>query len=132
MPQWRVNVSVKQKGPLLNAAKSKAAARRMIIDINEAIAQEGVDRVGARLSTVLKNPTGYYQSKITVQRRQIYRGVWDSNVIYGGWLEGVSSLNAQTRFPGYFTFRRVRQELNQDKEKISAPIIAKFLREMGG
>jgi hypothetical protein len=104
----------------------------MIIQVNEAIAQEGVDRVRARLKNVLRNPTGFYESQIAVQKREIYRGVWDSNVIYGGWLEGVSSLNASSRFPGYFTFRKVRQELNQDKDKIAAPVIAEFVRALGG
>lgn len=132
MPQWRVNVSTKQRGPIFNNALSKAAGRRMIIRINEAIAQEGVDRVQAVLSNVLRNPSGYYKSKIIVQRREIYRGVWDSNVIYGGWLEGVSSRNASTRFKGYFTFRKVRQALEQDKDKIAAPLIADFVKEMGG
>lgn len=132
MPQWRVNVSVRQRGPIFKAAQSRAAARRMIVAVNEEIAQEGVNRVKAVLNNVLKNPSGYYESKIAVQKRQIYRGVWDSNVIYGGWLEGVSSLNAATRFKGYFTFRKVRQALNQDSDRIAAPIIAQFLRELGG
>lgn len=102
------------------------------MEVNEAIAQEGVNRVKTVLNNVLQNPTGYYRSKVAIQKRQIYRGVWDSNVIYGGWLEGVSSMNAATRFKGYFTFRKVRQALQQDSDRIAAPVIAQFLRELGG
>ena len=112
MPQFRMNISVTQKGAIFNAAGSKAAARRMVIEVNEALAQEGVDRVRRRLGQVLQNPTGYYQSKIQVERRQIYRGFSDGGVIYGGWLEGVSSRNRTTRFKGYQTFRIIKQELD--------------------
>lgn len=130
MPTMRMNVDVKQKGMVFSSAKSKAAASRMIIQINDAIAQEGVDRVLTVLGNVLQNPTGYYESKIAVERRSVYRGVTDNNVIYGGYLEGVSSLNKRTRFKGYHTFRQVKQQLDRDKVKIAKPIVDKFIREM--
>lgn len=132
MPQFRVNVDVKQKGALFDVASSKAAARRAVIEVNEAIAQEGVDRVRRRLDMVLVNPTGFYRSRIQVERREVYRGISDGGVVYGGWLEGVSSRNRTTRFKGYRTFRTIHQELNRDKEAIAAPIIAKLVRELNG
>lgn len=130
MPDMRMNVKISQKGAVFQASKTKAAAQRMIIQINDALAQEGVNQVLAYLGHVLKNPSGYYESKIAVDRRQVYRGVTDSNVIYGGYLEGVSSLNQRTRFPGYHTFRTVKQQLDRDKEKIAAPFVRKFIEEM--
>lgn len=132
MPQVRVNVKMETKGAIFNAAKSKAAASRMIIGINETIAQEGVDRVRARLSQVLRSPSGYYQSQIAVQRRQIYRGYWDNNVVYGGWLEGTSSRNASTRFKGYHTFRLVKQTLDNDAVGLAQPFVTRFVNEMNG
>jgi|SRR3989304_1423301 len=130
MPQFRVNVKVETKGAIFNASKTQAAGRRLIVDINEAIAQEGVNRVLARLQRVLKNPSGYYQSQIAVQKRQIYRGYWDNNAIYGGWLEGVSSRNRTTRFKGYRTFRMVKQTLDRDAVSIAKPLVDKYIREM--
>ncbi len=130
MPQFRVNTTVKQKGMLMNAAKSKAAAQRAIIEVNEAIAQEGVDRIKRRLDMVLVNPTGFYRSNIQIERREIYRGLSDNNVVYGGWLEGVSSRNRTTRFKGYKTFRLIQQELKNDKEQIAQPIITQLVREL--
>jgi len=132
MPKSRVNVTVKHKGAIFNAAASKAAGGRMVVKINDALAQEGVNRVKVQLRKVLKHPTGYYQSKITVDRRSIYRGISDGGVVYGGWLEGVSSRNRTTRFKGYHTFRIVMQQLNKDKEKIAQPIVNKFISEMNG
>lgn len=130
MPQFRVNVKVQQRGLIFNAAASKAAARRAVIEVNEAIAQEGVDRVQRRLDQVLVHPTGYYRSRVTVERREIYRGVSDSNVIYGGWLEGVSSRNRTTRFKGYRTFRTVKQELDRDSVQIATPVVHKLVKEL--
>ena len=108
MPKFRVNVKVEQKGLLFNAAASRAAAERAVVQVNEVIAQEGVNRVKSRLRTVLQNPTGRYESNIMVERRTVYRGFSDNNVVYGGWLEGVASANRTTRFKGYHTFRLVR------------------------
>lgn len=130
MPQFRVNVKVEQKGTLFNAAASKAAANRAVVQVNEALAQEGVNRVQSRLRQVLKNPTGFYESRVQVERRATYRGFSDSNAVYGGWLEGTSSLNRSTRFKGYRTFRTVREGLNRDKAAIAAPIIRKLVEEL--
>ena len=132
MPNSRVNVSVQMKGQIFNAAASKASAARMVVQINDALAQEGVDRVKVRLRQVLQHPTGYYQSRITVDRRATYRGITDGGVVYGGWLEGVSSRNKTTRFKGYRTFRIVMQDLNKDKIKLAQPLVTKFVSEMNG
>ena len=102
----------------------------MVININETIAQEGVSRVKARLGQVLQNPTGYYESNIAVLRRAIYRGIWDSNVVYGGWLEGVTDRNRTSRFKGYHTFRLVKQSLDRDSVSLAAPVVAAYIREM--
>lgn len=132
MPNARVNVTVKQKGQIFNAASSKAAATRMVTQINETLAQEGVNRIKARLGHVLQHPTGYYRSRIRVDKRSTYRGITDGGVIYGGWLEGVSSRNRTTRFKGYHTFREVTQQLSKDKAKLAQPLVNKFIAEMNG
>lgn len=130
MPRWRVNVSTTTKGMLFSVAKSKAAAKRAVIKANEALAQYAYDLVMQRLSRVLRNPTGYYQSNIQVDRKEIYRGVSDGGVVYGGWLEGVARNNRGSRFKGYHTFREVRQEVNKNKDKITAPVVAQLAKEL--
>ena|ERR1700748_2377532 len=132
MPKTRINVSIQQKGQIFSAAATKAAAARLVININDAIAQEGVNRVKQRLGQVLKHPTGYYESRIQVERRSVYRGISDGGVSYGGWLEGVDSRNKTTRFKGYHTFRDIKQGLDKDKEKLAQPFVNKFISEMGG
>ncbi len=119
-----------QKGKIFSQAATQAEAKRMVITINDAIAQATRQEILARLGRVLQNPTGYYESQITVDRRQIYRGVTDNNVVYGGWLEGVSSRNRTTRFKGYHTFRLARQTIDRRKKQIAAPHLAAFTRRM--
>lgn len=130
MPHFRLNVSITRRAPILDAAASKAAANRMIVSVNELLAQEGLTRIQARLRQVLRNPTGYYQSKIMVERRTVYRGVTDGKVSYGGWLEGVDSRNRTSRFKGYRTFRTVKDALQRDADRIVQPAIDQFVREM--
>jgi hypothetical protein len=132
MPKFRLNVKVTQKGAVFNASATKANATRMVTRINEALAQEAVNRIGQRLGKVLQNPTGYYQSKIQVVKRQQYRGVSDGGVLYGGWLEGIDARNSTSRFKGYHTFRTVAQSMAQDKAKIAQPFVNKFVAEMNG
>ncbi len=132
MPTFRVNVKVKQKGIIFEKSKTKAAAARMVIRMNEALAQEGVNRVKSRLNQVLRNPTGYYESNITIERRSTYRGVTDSGVPYGGWLEGIDPRNRTTRFKGYHTFRIVQASMAKDKERIAEPHLAQFINEISG
>ncbi len=130
MPKFRINVIVEQKSEIFNAAHTQAAARRALVIANDALAEEAVNRIHHRLRQVLQNPTGYYQSRIVVDRRQTYRGVSDSGVIYGGWLEGISSRNRTTRFKGYHTFRLIKQELRRDKAKIARPAIKYLIGEL--
>ena len=130
MPEFRLNVTVRQKGAVFNASASKAAGQRMVVNINEALAQEGVNRVKQRLGQVLQNPTGYYESRIQTVKRAAYRGVSDGGVIYGGWLEGISSRNRTTRFKGYHVFRDIQQQLARDKERLAQPFVNKFVQEM--
>lgn len=132
MPTFRVNIKVQQKGIIFQASKTKAQAARMVVKVNDAIAMEGVNRVRARLGTVLKNPTGYYESNIQVDRKTTYRGITDSGVPYGGWLEGVDSRNKTTRFKGYHTFRIVQASLNQDKERLAQPFVDDYVKAMNG
>lgn len=132
MPKWRVNMKQDQRGPIFDTAATKTAARRMIVDINDAIAVEGVKLVRSRLKTVLRNPTGFYSSRIAVERRETYRGVWDQRVAYGGWLEGVDSRNKTTRFKGYRTFRLVKQQLDNQSRAIAQPIVDRLVSELKG
>jgi hypothetical protein len=66
--------------------------------------------------------------------------VTDSNVLYGPWIEGVSSLNQVVwphrrnppprRFPGYFAFRLIAQQLNVEATGIALQELPPYLAEL--
>ncbi len=64
-------------------------------------------------------PTGAWSRSIKVRVTSAIGGlkgaeVHDSGIVYGPWLEGVGSRNFPvTRFKGYSTFRKVRQEIER-------------------
>lgn len=130
MPTNRVNVSVQMKGAIFDASRTKAAGQRATTHMNDLLAEEGVRRVKARLGEVLRQPTGYYESRITVDRRSQFRGITDSGVLYGGWLEGVDSRNKTTRFKGYRTFRIVKQSLHKDRDNIVRSAVNAYIQEL--
>ena len=130
MPQFRAIIDRSQRSILFNHAKTKTAGNRMITRANELIAEEGKTRIVNHLKQVIRKPTPYYWTQIVVNRAVISRTVSDSNVVYGGWLEGVSRRNRTTRFKGYHTFRLIKQQLNSDKAKIAQPAIEQFIREL--
>ena len=56
--------------------------------------------------------TGHYARSINGRMTSTLHGILtDSSVVYGPWLEGVSSRNDATRFKGYGIFRRTRDKL---------------------
>src|SRR3954447_912367 len=101
------------------------------IGVHEAkhkVAEEAVNMIHHRLGEVLQHPTGYYESRIVTNRGIVEDRVTDSGVVYGPWLEGVSSRNSATRFKGYATFRKVSQALEIKAEVIAEVAITEALR----
>ena len=54
----------------------------------------------------------------------------DSNLVYGPWLEGVSSRNQATRFKGYATFRHVFGQLEKMGDEIAEKHIRRAVRRL--
>lgn len=118
--------TVATSGPVFTGWAERVAAEFTEI-LKERVAKQGKNMVDARLADVLVNPTGYYQSRITVERVQRDWHITDDLVVYGPWLEGVGSRNYPvTRFKGYHTFRWVTQIL-----KKAVPQIAQMELESG-
>jgi hypothetical protein len=118
-------------------AISNGTAERIIIDgtdsIAEQLAQKTVTAVRSQLDNVLKNPTGYYKSQISADKVQNGSySVSDSGVVYGPWLEGVSSRNDTTSFKGYHTFEIVSQEIEPELGSAIDEYIDKLLEKVAG
>lgn len=120
---------VDKSGPVFDG-RAAIAVDDFTSDATEAIAQRGVNYVKTILQGVLKNPTGYYERHIVTDRQMDDRAVTDSGVVYGPWLEGVSSRNQSTRFKGYLTFRTASQRLDSTAEGIAEGMLSRYVRRM--
>ena len=93
-----VTITTSSSGPVFDG-RARAAVSAYIDDAEETIAQHGVNVVRSEMDHFLRNPTGYYESRIQTDRAGGDSVVTDGGVIYGPWLAGVGSRNApETRF----------------------------------
>lgn len=123
------DMQVTATGPLFDGRATKALDD-FIDEAEEHVADEGVNRVKAQLGQVLRNPTGFYESRIVTDRQRDDMQVHDSGVIYGPWLAGTSSRNQTTSFKGYDHWRRATQELDTDAANIAQQVLPKYLDRM--
>lgn len=122
---------IEEHGPLFDGGFGR---------IVDEMIQEMVWEVGAQASANVhhnadgsfKNPTPYYETQITVERHDSDVLVHDRGVVYGPWLEGVSSRNALTRFKGYHIWRRAAQEVERQVPALIGPILARYLARLRG
>lgn len=124
-------MTVTMSGPLFDG-RAEPLIEHFLTDAEEDIAQEGENRVHARLGQVLRHPTGYYESRVQTDRSVGDISVTDSGVIYGPWLEGVSRRNQTTPFKGYHTFRIVGQQLDADAGGMLQQRMPRLIQELGG
>lgn len=107
------NINVRLKGPTVEGLAEPILQGLLDVALEE-VASYTQYEVNMELIKVLQHPTGYYESQVRTERAsaEVY-SINDSNVIYGPWLEGLSSRNQTTRFKGYATFRRVKNRMAQ-------------------
>ena len=106
------NVYVRLSGPIVEG-KAPEIVDTMLVGAISEVADYAKFEVLSQLHAVLQHPTGHYESQITDQTiSPTLHRIHDSGVIYGPWLEGVGSRNYPvTRFPGYHTFRVVKNRM---------------------
>lgn len=87
------------------------------------LAQDAVDSVRKVIRSRARNPTGRYERAVTSNRVSDSVKVHDGGIVYGPWLEGVSSRNGSTSFKGYHQFEIARKSLRkQAKVKARAEV----------
>lgn len=122
-------VEVTLSGPLLDG-RAGPIIHAMGRDMQTQIAQQGYADVMANLNASIRHPTPYYETQIVVQDRADDLLVHDRGVVYGGWLEGVSTRNAATRFKGYASFRRAYQTLERTAPVLAEKVLAGYLARL--
>lgn len=119
-----MEVVVNTAGPIFAGTASPMVTRYTQAGVQE-LADWADGEVHRVLGQVLRNPTGYYESQVTVNRVSGDNiAITDGGVVYGPWLEGISSRNAATRFKGYATFRRVAERVEKRADRTFAAIFA--------
>ena len=119
------------KGPLFDK-RAKRHTKTMTEAAVETVAEATENEILSKLGQSLKNPTGFYESRIRTDRTTQGAEVTDSGVIYGPWLEGVSSRNRTTRFKGYAAFRKSTQQMQPRVRRLVAPVMRIYTRRMNG
>jgi hypothetical protein len=116
-------------GPLFDG-HAEAAMDNYVVHAQGDVAQTGINRVRAKLPTVLKRDTGRYESMPHTEKQQDDLILTDTPIVYGPWLEGTGSRNSKTRFKGYRTFRFVSETLNADAGDIAQRDLEPYLKEL--
>ena len=133
MPAIRVSVQV--TGPLVpeGAERLHRAIERGVHDLVE-LGEERLAEMlrprpaGVYLSVTEARPgqysTGNYRRNVHGTSRNLHGLLTDGGVVYGPWLEGVSSRNATTRFKGYASFRRTAQYMEKEAARVFSRHVA--------
>lgn len=122
---------VVMRGPVFNGSAQRALDDYED-DVELDLADEALGLVQDILAANLRNPTGFYQSRVRVSNIAGAPGVTDSGVVYGPWLEGVSHRNQTTRFKGYAAFRRAREAFAATAGDLAERFLPRYLSRMGG
>lgn len=116
-------------GPLFS--KGGAPVAKAVHDMIRELVSEGEVLVTDQLYPGHGLVTGHYKRSINGEVLSSTHGrVHDSNVIYGPWLEGVSSRNQSSRFKGYGMFRKAKTQLQRDAPKIAEKYTRKAVGEL--
>ena len=124
-------VTILTSGPLFTKGSGpvREAGKKIVADL----VARGESEVKRQLFPGHGLDTGNYRRNINGQIVRDLNGlVHDNNVVYGPWLEGVSSRNDRTRFKGYRMFRNARQTVQRIARGVANKRIAEAVRKLGG
>ena len=75
---------------------------------------------------------GHYRRSISTEVKNLTGIIHDGGVVYGPWLEGISSRNQSTRFKGYGIFRRAREFISRNAQNVIDKHVRRVSRKLGG
>lgn len=125
-----ISVHVVKTGPFFDG-RAAQQLDHACEDIERRVATFGASIIRTELHKVLKVETPYYRLQNEARRIQDGWEIWDRDVIYGPWLEGVGSRNYPvTRFRGYATYRRKFQEIDRRAGVIANVVMREWIPGM--
>lgn len=125
-----IYITVVKAGPLFDG-RADRKLEQMRGEIGRRVSKIGASMIRTELSHVLKNEEPYYRLQNEARSTPPDWKIWDSDVIYGNWLEGTGSRNfPKTRFKGYATYRRTFPLIEQRAQVIAEYTAAEFVKGM--
>lgn len=126
-----VRVDVDLDGPIFSATRAHAITEGACEEIQEDVADEAYGMVKSEFHRTFRNPTGYYESRVHIEKEPGAHVITDGGVVYGPWLEGIGSRNAPvTRFKGYANFRRTARKVETKAHAIAQRIVTVHSRRL--
>ena len=122
--------SVTVSGPIFDG-RAIAAVDAFVEDAKRDVAAQGYSEWMTNLNRSIRHPTPYYETQVTVTQRGADQVVHDRGIVYGPWLEGTSSRNRTTRFPGYHSAARATVALEAKKQAIVENTLRRHIGKMG-
>jgi hypothetical protein len=126
-----LNIDLDPSGPLFDG-RAPAIIDDLVREAAWVVGTKALSEVQMLLDASIRNPTPYYETQITIDRRVDDVRVHDRGIIYGPWLEGTGSRNRTTRFKGYASFRRAAQEIERRVPEIVEPVVRRMVAELNG
>lgn len=123
-------VTMDARGPLFDARAEKEVADAEN-DAMKAVATIGASMVRSRMAAVFRKETPFYRFANVAAKDPPGWKIWDQDkVVYNWWLEGIGSRNKTTRFKGYFTYRRITQELRGRAQTIADGVVRRYVERL--
>lgn len=124
-----IGFDVSFRGPFFTG-RPAAVFEEMLDDALYEIGNVALERWQYHLDVNIQRPTPYYETQIIQQRRGAAEVVHDRGIIYGPWLEGTSSRNARSRFKGYASARKARDEVERQTPTVLQRVVARHLARL--
>lgn len=122
------DIKISQEGPLFDG-RFPMIVDAMIRDMTWEVGAQASSEVHRNADGSFKNPTPYYETQITLERRDPDVLVHDRGVVYGPWLERGRD---GTRFRGYHLWARAAAATQQQVAGLIRPILARYLAKLNG
>lgn len=120
-----MSADVQVSGPIFDG-RAEIALKQACNESERRIAILGASMLrqfAARMFRRESNPP-YYRFKVEAKQDMPGWKVWDQDVVYGPWLEGVGSRNRTTRFKGYRLFRITAARMNMMGRDLTERVVS--------
>lgn len=128
-------VSATFSGPFFDTSARDGLAAKFNHDASLAIAEKAADVIKSTLNASIRHPSAPDYGGRRVRTTTFSNGatVYDSNAVYGPWLEGTGSRNSPvTRFPGYWSFRRSTQQIQASASAWAYQAVEDYVNGLNG